>query len=161
MKNKIITISREFGSGGRTIGKKWQKNWALLVTTGNCSRKLRRRADSVKSMFRMQGNTHLVDFWHLHSLIGIPDPIMQIISGKSSIGQLWSWRKKDLVSLWAGVQIIFCGTKQIAFGCLSMQAWIFGQSVLSKNMENVRYLPNSVYETKIDGGRPIIDFIPI
>lgn len=28
MKNRVITISREFGSGGRTIEKKWQNSWA-------------------------------------------------------------------------------------------------------------------------------------
>ena len=32
MLNRVITISREFGSGGRTIGKKWLKNWAFPVT---------------------------------------------------------------------------------------------------------------------------------
>lgn len=31
----IITISREFGSGGRTIGKKWQKNWRFLAMTAS------------------------------------------------------------------------------------------------------------------------------
>ena len=31
MKNRIITISREFGSGGRTIGKKLQKSSVFLV----------------------------------------------------------------------------------------------------------------------------------
>ncbi len=35
MKNKIITISREFGSGGRTIGKKLQKNLISLAMMQN------------------------------------------------------------------------------------------------------------------------------
>ena len=38
MEKRIITISREFGSGGRTIGKLaswWQSIWASGATTPN------------------------------------------------------------------------------------------------------------------------------
>lgn len=31
MLNRVITISREFGSGGRTIGKKWLKTGHFLL----------------------------------------------------------------------------------------------------------------------------------
>ena len=47
MKNRVITISREFGSGGRTIGKKWPKRWEYPAMTVSCCRKLRRKADSM------------------------------------------------------------------------------------------------------------------
>lgn len=35
MEKRIITISREFGSGGRTIGNWWQSIWASGATTPN------------------------------------------------------------------------------------------------------------------------------
>lgn len=35
MKNRVITISREFGSGGRTIGKRWPNSWGFPATTVN------------------------------------------------------------------------------------------------------------------------------
>lgn len=31
MKNRVITVSREFGSGGRTIGRKFAESWVFLV----------------------------------------------------------------------------------------------------------------------------------
>ena len=39
MKNRVITISREFGSGGRTIGKKVAENWASPAMTRRSFRK--------------------------------------------------------------------------------------------------------------------------
>ncbi len=32
MVKRIITISREFGSGGRLSERKWQRSWELLIT---------------------------------------------------------------------------------------------------------------------------------
>lgn len=39
MKNRIITISREFGSGGRTIGKLVAKNLKFPAMIMNCFKK--------------------------------------------------------------------------------------------------------------------------
>lgn len=48
MKNRIITISREFGSGGRTIGKKVAEK-ELCVIVGRCADYiLRDHADCLK-----------------------------------------------------------------------------------------------------------------
>ena len=33
MSYKVITISREFGSGGRTVGKQLAESWVFLATT--------------------------------------------------------------------------------------------------------------------------------
>ena len=49
MKSRVITISREFGSGGRTIGKKWQKNWAFRAMTRKSSWKCRRKGGRICS----------------------------------------------------------------------------------------------------------------
>lgn len=36
MDNKIIlTIGRQFGSGGREVGQSWQKSWASAIMTRN------------------------------------------------------------------------------------------------------------------------------
>lgn len=28
----VITIERQYGSGGRIVGKNWQRNWVFLFT---------------------------------------------------------------------------------------------------------------------------------
>ena len=43
MENRIITISREFGSGGRTIGKRLRKSWVSRAMTQRSFRKWRRK----------------------------------------------------------------------------------------------------------------------
>ena len=43
MKNRVITISREFGSGGRTIGKKAGKSWVFRAMTQRSFRKWQRK----------------------------------------------------------------------------------------------------------------------
>ena len=44
MKNRVITISREFGSGGHTIGKKVAEELGIPAMTMNCCTKLHRKA---------------------------------------------------------------------------------------------------------------------
>ena len=35
MAHRIITINRMYGSGGRLLEKRWQKNWGLVFTIKN------------------------------------------------------------------------------------------------------------------------------
>ena len=161
MKNKIITISREFGSGGRTIGKKVAEELGIACYDRELLQKIAEESGFSEKYVQDVGEYAPGGF--------LASAFSHWNSGPNNADYLWEIQYRTIVELAEKGPCVIVGrcadyifgTKQIAFGCLSMQAWIFGQSVLSKNMENVRYLPNSVYETKIDGGRPIIDFIPI
>ena len=90
MENRIITISREFGSGGRT-----------------------KRVVLQKAILRTLANT-------LQVVFSLPllqtDPLdlqMKIISGISSSGLLQSLLKKAPASSLVDALITFCGIRQI------------------------------------------------
>ena len=34
----VITIERQYGSGGRLVGESWPNYWDMNSTTGNCSK---------------------------------------------------------------------------------------------------------------------------
>lgn len=56
--NHIITISREFGSGGRTVGKRLRSSSASPAMTQSSSRRSPRRAALQKIMSRRRASTH-------------------------------------------------------------------------------------------------------
>lgn len=55
MKNRIITISREFGSGGRTIGKTVATELGIPCYDRELRNKLLQKADLMKTTSRMPG----------------------------------------------------------------------------------------------------------
>lgn len=55
--NRIITISREFGSGGRTVGKKVAEKLGIPAMTQSSSRRSPRRAALRKIMSRRRAST--------------------------------------------------------------------------------------------------------
>lgn len=48
----IITIGRQFGSGGREIGNVWQMNWELSFMIKNCCHGQQRTVRYAKSFLR-------------------------------------------------------------------------------------------------------------
>ena len=85
MKNRIITISREFGSGGRTIGKKLPMSLVFRAMITSCYKKLRKKVDSAKITSKTPVSTLRAGFLLLLFLIVVPGRITPIIFGKSSI----------------------------------------------------------------------------
>ena len=44
MENFVITIARQYGSGGRTVGRCWLRDWEFLFMVKRSFRWLRMRA---------------------------------------------------------------------------------------------------------------------
>ncbi len=71
MANSIITISREFGSGGRTIAKKSQRNWNMLIMTRRSLKRLRKAPDTLRNISPKPVNIHLPETsFPMHSWAG-------------------------------------------------------------------------------------------
>ena len=78
MKKRIITISREFGSGGRFIGgeagKKLLGSLELPIMTKISSARLQKSPVCLRNIFRkMQNYLRRKDYLHMH----LPDVISQ------------------------------------------------------------------------------------
>lgn len=54
MSNTVITIARQYGSGGRTVGKILQSVWIFPATTGRLFRSLPKKAEFIPLCFRMR-----------------------------------------------------------------------------------------------------------
>ena len=98
MKNRVITISREFGSGGRTIGKQVAAELGIPCYDNELLPKLLRRAVSMKTMSKKPENTRPADFWPAHFPTEIPVPTMPTISGQSNTESSRNWLKRAPVS---------------------------------------------------------------
>ena len=74
MTKKIITISREFGSGGRFIGEEVAKNLELLIMIKILLMRLQKSLDCRRNTFRkMQNYLRKKDYSHMH----LPDVTLQ------------------------------------------------------------------------------------
>lgn len=58
MGKRILTISREFGSGGRFIGEEIAKNWGLLITIKRLLRRLQKNRDCLQNLLQRNQNCH-------------------------------------------------------------------------------------------------------
>ena len=99
MKNRIITISREFGSGGRTIGKKVAEKLGIPCYDSELIEKVASESGFNANYIKDAGEYAPGGFLCRHSPIAPPDPIMRIICGQSSIRSLQSWQRRGPVSL--------------------------------------------------------------
>ena len=67
MKKNIITISREFGSGGRTVGRKLAERLNIPFYDGEIIEKYMKKQDFLRILLRSRVNTHqLKVFSHMH-----------------------------------------------------------------------------------------------
>lgn len=68
MKNKIITVSREFGSGGRTIGKKAAEELGIPCYDGEIIEKVAEKSGFAKEYIEQQGEYSTHRTWFGKSL---------------------------------------------------------------------------------------------
>ena len=74
MAKRIITISREFGSGGRFIGEEVAKNLELLIMIKISSARLQKSLVYLRNIFRkMQSYLRRKVYLHMH----LPDVTSQ------------------------------------------------------------------------------------
>ncbi len=87
MAKRIITISREFGSGGRFIGEEVAKSLELLITIKILSMRLQKSPVYHRNIFRkMQNYLRKKDCLHMH----LPDVISQANQWK-----IWYMRRRE------------------------------------------------------------------
>ena len=114
MKNRVITISREFGSGGRTIGKKVAEKLGISCYDAEIIQEMAKETgfapDYVKEAEEYAPGSSCPRLFP----IGRSAPPTRIFCGSISTRSSRSWRKRVPASLLAAVPTIFCGTRQTA-----------------------------------------------
>ena len=81
MKNRVITISREFGSGGRTIGKAVAEQLGIPCYDNEILQEIARESGAT---FRRPENMRRAAFWQRHFLTRLPAPATPTVSGRCS-----------------------------------------------------------------------------
>lgn len=94
MKNRIITISREFGSGGRTIGKTVATELGIPCYDRELLQQIAAESGFDENYIKDAGEYAPGDFWFPRFRITPADPTTRIIFGRSNTGSSPSWHKK-------------------------------------------------------------------
>ena len=98
MKNRIITISREFGSGGRTIGKKTAEVLGIPCYDSELIQKIAQESGFDARYIKDAGEYAPGGFLASAFPTGRLAPPMRTISGRSSAGSSPNWRRRSPVS---------------------------------------------------------------
>lgn len=99
MKNRIITISREFGSGGRTIGKKVAEALGIACYDSELIEKIAAESGFHKNYIKEAGEYAPGGILASAFAHGTADPPTRTISGRSSAGSSPNWRRRNPASL--------------------------------------------------------------
>ncbi len=97
MKNRVITISREFGSGGRTIGRKVAERLKIPCYDSELIHKIAQESGFAEGYIKMPESMRPADFWLLLCPAAPSDRPTKTISGIFSRELLRIWRKRNPV----------------------------------------------------------------
>ena len=114
MKNRVITISREFGSGGRTIGKKVAEKLGIPCYDAEIIQEMAKETGFAPDYVKEAGEYAPGSFLSAAFSNRSSAPPTRIFCGSISTRSSRSWRKRVPASLLAAVPTIFCGTRQTA-----------------------------------------------
>lgn len=119
MKHRIITISREFGSGGRTIGKQVAQALGIPCYDNELLTKLAKESGFEENYLEevdeyAPGGFLSSAFSHLGSVPNNSDYLWKIQYRISP-----TWPSRGPASSWAAAPTTSCGTRRIACGCSS------------------------------------------
>ena len=114
MEKRIITISREFGSGGRTIGKLVAEHLGIQCYDAELIQKLASESGFDESYIRMPENTPPAVSSPLPSPTAASAPPTRTCSGSCNTGSSGSWRKRSPASSWDAAPILSCRTAPTA-----------------------------------------------
>ena len=118
MKNRIITISREFGCGGRTIGKKVAEMLKIPCYDSELIEKMAQESGFHKEYIKDVNEDNSGGF---PSFPAAPSGrTTRTIFGKFNAKSLRKSPKKVLASLWEDAPIISCGIKPTVCAYLFM-----------------------------------------
>lgn len=96
MRNRIITISREFGSGGRSIGKMTAEQLGIPCYDSELLQKIAEKSGFDEQYIADAGEQSPGGFFGSAFSNRHLDLRMRIIFGRYNIGLLQSWRKRIL-----------------------------------------------------------------
>ena len=114
MEKRIITISREFGSGGRTIGKLVAEHLGSGATTPNCFRSWLQKAALTRATSRKPESTPPAVFLPLPSPTAASAPPTRTCFGSCNTGSSGNWQKKSPASSWDAAPTSSCRTAPTA-----------------------------------------------
>lgn len=93
MKNRIITISRQFGSGGRTIGKKVAEKLGIPCYDQELLDKVAEESGFAKEFVADQGEYTPYGSWFINAL----NP--RTMDGKSTQDYIWTVQRKIIIDI--------------------------------------------------------------
>ena len=93
MKNRIITISREFGSGGRTVGKQAAQKLSIPCYDQELIEKIAEESGFAPAYIKEQGEYVVRAGWLSNSLAG------RFSNGLTTQDQLWLLQRKVILEL--------------------------------------------------------------
>lgn len=93
MKNRIITISREFGSGGRTVGKLAAEKLNIPCYDQELIEKISQQSGFTPAYIKEQGEYAVRAGWLSNALAG------RVSNGLTSQDQLWLIQRKVILEL--------------------------------------------------------------
>ena len=93
MKNRIITISREFGSGGRTVGKQAAQKLSIPCYDQELIEKIAEESGFAPAYIKEQGEYVVRAGWLSNALAG------RFSNGLTTQDQLWLLQRKVILEL--------------------------------------------------------------
>ena len=114
MEKRIITISREFGSGGRTIGKLVAEHLGIRCYDAELIQKLAAESGFDESYVKEAGEYTPAAFLPLPSPTAASAPPTRTCFGSCNTGSSGNWQKKSPASLWDAAPILSCRTAPTA-----------------------------------------------
>ena len=132
MKNRVITISREFGSGGRTIGKNVAERLGLPCYDSALIHALAEESGFAEDYVKDAGEYAPGGF--------LSAALTNRAFGPTNGDLLWELQYRTIQGL---AEKGPCGIRQTACGCLSMRIWRSAQNVSSRSTVSVKPRQNS------------------
>ena len=113
MKNRVITISREFGSGGRTIGKQTAEKLGIPCYDAEIIQAMAQETGFTPDYVQEAGEYASGGFLSSAFSNRMFGPT-RTFSGSTSTRSLRTLPQKAPASSWAAARTTFCGTRQTA-----------------------------------------------
>lgn len=114
MEKRIITISREFGSGGRTIGKPVAEHLGIRCYDAELIQKLAAESGFDENYIKEAGEYPPAASLLLPSPTAASAPPTRTCFGSCNTGSSGNWQKKSPASLWDVAPTSSCRTAPTA-----------------------------------------------
>ena len=155
MSKRIITISREFGSGGRTIGKEVADRLGIPCYDSELIQKIAEESGFAENYVKEAGEYTPAASCPQRSRTARSARRMRTSYGKFSAASSASLPKRAPVSSSAAARTTFCRTRPSASRSLSTRIWRSAPSASSRSTASASSRPSSACATRTSAARPI------